>query len=68
MTRELRALRCRYIFEIPKKLRNDFEAACAHNDTKRNAVILKMIEGYVEGDKDITKALRKRYIIQKEGE
>lgn len=67
-TRELRARRCKYTFDISRELNNEFEAACAIRNTKRNLVMLKMIQGFVEGDKDIQKALKKRYAIQKDGE
>ena len=67
-SREIRATRCRYTFDLSRLLLNEFEAVCALNNTKRNLVLLKMIQAYVEADKDIQKALKRRYAVIKDGE
>ena len=67
MQSEIKSKRPRYIFEIPEQLRNEFEATCALQGTKRVDVMIKFIKAYVAGHKAALEIIREKHLMIKDG-
>lgn len=68
MKTELRALRCRYTFELPHKLRDEYHAVCRSKGLESCIPVRKFVKKYVEGDRALLEAMKEKYQIDKEGD